>query len=101
MNKEKTKYSISTSDIVKTIMEKHDIHNGYYILLPELTVNVGPHAVTSDDEQQSEQHIGITTITTGYSLIEAPDDLKKNGWDASAINPRSQKSDESTEADKS
>lgn len=98
MNNEKTKYSISTLDIVKTIMEKHNIHDGYYILLPELTVNVGPHAVVADDEKQSEKHIGVTTITTGYSLVEAPSNLKKDSWDASIINTLK---DDSTESDKS
>mgnify|MGYP003616797947 CR=1 FL=1 len=98
MNKEAVKYSISTLDIVRAVMEKHDIHSGCYILLPELTVNVSPHTVITDDEQQSEQHVGVTTITTGYSLIEAPEKNKKNGWDAATINP---KSDESTEADNS
>jgi hypothetical protein len=93
MSNDAKKYSISSNDIVKLIMEKHDIHEGFYILLPELSINVGSHSIPSETESNSESHVGITMITTGYSLIEVTDNLNTS-WDASAINPIA---DESTE----
>ena len=94
MNDQVKKYTISTYDIVKSIMEKHDIHHGCYILLPELSINVGSHSTSSETQQESESHVGVTMITTGYSLIEAPNGLNTTILDASVINPIS---DESTE----
>lgn len=91
MENQTKKYSISTSDIVKNIMEKHNIHHGCYILLPELEVNVGSHTSSSSNTEPKENHVGVTMITTGYSLIEAPEDLH-SVWDAAKLNPISDES---------
>lgn len=88
-NKINSPHKVSTEDLVKILMEKFDLHDGKYLLVPELTANIGPHRVPNEDGTTSGPHVGISVITTGYVLVPAPTDLKDEDgvWDAQVLNP--------------
>lgn len=96
-NKENPEYRITTEDVVKTILTKHRINEGKFILVPELKATIGPHRIPPSEDKAPEQHIGITVITTGYSLIPAPEDIDEGLWDAAELNPKKARAPKKTD----
>lgn len=82
---------LDTEELVRLIMSAHGIHEGFFVLVPELMFNLGPHSVMDQNSGVARDHAGISMITTAYRL-QRVNDHERGSFDAATINPKKTRS---------